>query len=173
MYGLIMAIQNPPPMASAPSGLATANILALAVLLVALGLGLLLAANYYRRKGNIDQLRARRKRNETSGEASLVSQYAYMSRDELKEMILKEKQAVECAEGDAPKPEVKAPVPVQVKDETALIADLSLALAKESIEKEGKECKEEPPKKPLMEGVERSALSTELPEEFRKKSRKI
>jgi hypothetical protein len=199
MNGFVFILQSQPPLATAPSGLAIANNIALTVLLVGLGLAILIASNYYRRREGLEALRAKRKLNESKG-SDLISQFPFMSREELKEMILKEKESQASTQPDestdkklitnadglnsatieipdnptsqpAPSQEASQPAGSAESNKMNLLIDLSLASAKEAAAKEPD--KEEKSFPPVREGVERSALSNELPEEFKRKSRKI
>jgi hypothetical protein len=212
MLNIAATIQSPPAFASAPSAFATMNALLLAVFLVGIGLLLLLVMNANKRghlKGKVPKtgkLEGRR----GSGD-DLISQLPYMSKEELRAMVLLQKAAPPPQpETGQPAPGVttgvsRAPTPVTAPDrdlikltpqtptsaqagepeslppgpasieephqvpppEVTVLIDIAMAEAK----KEEGEPKR--PKHKYSDSVERSLLSNELPDEFKRKSRKI
>lgn len=203
MHLLFMAFRDSTPLASQPSALGTLNTLGLAVFLIGVGLMLLISAHYYRQRGMIDRKhKYKRRYGSSSAEYDPVYQLQFMSRDELREMVLKEREGKEAATGKSEEPEApplielgtaeggtaeepaaeqpdkrvdeseevrpeEAPAPRE-SSEAAVLAQLGMAGATE----DGTE-PEEQPKPKHHDQVQRSALSNELPEEFRRKSRKI
>ena len=196
MYATILYtfIQSGLQPGTVTGNLSIANKLGLAVALICLGLLILMFSHYYRMAGSRDKQGKKGKENYNP-----VVQYEYMSREDLKAMILKEKasrekaadetgntvsnetkpviqEAVQCRLFDLP--EVPSERPAAATQDATADADLIAKLimpAQVDIEK----AKEEETIKPKLEGhkyidkVERSLLSNESPEEFIRKSRKI
>jgi hypothetical protein len=180
-----------PPLATESSGLAAANALILAVFLALLGLALLWAINFYRRKDLIENLKNRKKSWTSSKGSDLVSQLPHMTREELRQMV-----AHEIKTNSEKEPE-KSPVKIEPPDDPVVRLLLNLnpdvatsdkepVVSKPAVSVKAEEIKPEPqaleapvptepvePKPPFHDRVERSMLSNELPEEFRRKSRKI
>ena len=194
----------------------TLSTLGLAVFLIGIGLLLLLSIHYYRQRGIVEQKsKYKRKHGRSASEFDPLYQLQFMSREELKEMVLRERAAKQTAEGKAAEqgaqaeeqedewgasslvqltqatanPVEQAPSPPsserssvalpeepaparephsEQSAEAALLAQLSAEAEEEQDEKP-----KEPPKPKYHDLVERSALSNELPEEFRRKSRRV
>jgi hypothetical protein len=193
VYTYIQSGLQPGTMAG---NLSIANKLGLAVVLICIGLLVLMFSHYYRMAGSRDKQVKNGKENYNP-----VAQYEYMSREDLKAMILKEKASREKTADetgntvfDETKPEVQEAVqgrlfdlpevpsesPPAAMQETVTDADLIAKLILPSqvdIEKAKEE--EEVVKTKKREGhkyidkVERSLLSNESPEEFKQRSRKI
>jgi hypothetical protein len=202
MLDLTLTLQNDMAPASHLSGLAILNNLGIAVILVVLLLAILLAINYYRRREALDGIRARRKAQGAGG-PSLVEHFPHMTRDELRTMIVKEKESGDIqGDGHTPKEQVEPLVPQKpghtVKADASFLSSLLVPEKKggkeetkqdasqpDSPEEPGEpttpappevagESEESVPAKSAIHGrVERSTLSNDLPEEFRRRSRKI
>jgi len=189
-------------MASETSAVAILNSLVLAIFLVGIGLLILLQLNISRRNNpKTDKGKPVVKSKKKPDEDDLVAQLPYMSREELREMILKERAlrlAASAPGQDSCPPTVVAevaepvaglqpavpPAPASAPDasspssetqqaepisaEMSLLSNLALAATVE-----GKEESSHRPKPPYHDKVERSMLSNEIPEEFRRKSRRI
>ena len=174
----------------------------ISVTLVGLLIMILMASNYYIRKSSIISRRGDkwnpRHRTRSSDPAM---QFEFMTREELKEMVLRERErkartaeserisseseqhekpahvetaGIEPQESEprqvmagAPETDAKAPV----SEETVLMANL--LMEDDESEKEPLPPRKRPPKGHKPESVIRGALSNELPEEFRGKSRRI
>jgi len=191
-------------MASETSAVAILNSLVLAIFLVGIGLLILLQMNISRRNNpKTDKGKPVVKSKKEPDKDDLVAQLPYMSREELREMILKERAlrpaasvpgqdscppsvvpevaepvaglqpAVppEPASGPAPdasSPSTETQQAEPISAEKSLLSNLALAAALE-----GKDESSRRPKPPHHDKVERSMLSNEIPEEFRRKSRRI
>lgn len=186
------------PLASQPSNLNVLNTLGIAVFSVGILFLLLLSVHYYQRRGMVDR---KGRRGSRSKYDDPVMQMAYMNREELKEMILREKAAKEKKETEiraetsvvstqphspnkSPEPmtlfnlieqssppvlepEISNVTPV-VTGEGSVIANLIVPdNIEEGLESENKEDVPKPTK------VIRSALSNELPDEYKGRSRRI
>jgi hypothetical protein len=194
VYTFIQSGLQPGTMAG---NLSIANKLGLAVVLICFGLLILMFSHYYRMTGSRDKKGKKGKKGKE--DYSPVAQYEYMSREDLKAMILKEKASGEKAEDEAKElnssgavssarepvqgtlfdpPVVPPASPEPLTSETSADADLIAKLLlppQVDIEK----AKEEEAIEPKPDGhkyadkVERSLLSNESPEEYIKRSRKI
>jgi len=102
MYALALIIQAQP--GGAPSALGIMNTLGIAIFIVFIGLLLLMSAHWYRMKDQIDRKHRIQKRGMFGNEEGRISQLQYMSRSELKEMILKERAQVESETMKKPEP---------------------------------------------------------------------
>ncbi|MCX6646511.1 MAG: hypothetical protein NTY09_09160 [bacterium] len=192
VYTFIQSGLQPGTMAG---DLSIANQIGLAVVLICIGLLVLMFSHYYRMAGSRDKQIKNGKENYNP-----VAQFEYMSREDLKAMILKEKASREKAEDETgntisndTKPEVQEAVQGRLFDlsevpseslpaatqETSTDADLIAKLILPSQVDIEKAKEEEEAIKPKREGhkyidkVERSLLSNESPEEFKQRSRKI
>lgn len=212
MLNIAATIQSPPPFASAPSAFATMNALLLAVFLVGIGLLLLLVMNANKRgnlKGRIPK--TGKHEGKRGSRDDLISQLPYMSKEELRAMVLLQKAApppqpetgqsaptvtvlaspaeipVTASDQDLTSLTSQAPIcppaaeslssppgPASVEQprqlpppEVTVLIDLAMAEAKKE------EGEPKPPKHKYSDSVERSLLSNELPDEFKRKSRKI
>jgi hypothetical protein len=203
-------IQFPAETSTNPGALGVLNTLGLAVFLVGIGLIILMVTHYYRMRGNLQ----RREKDQPSRGSDrsgydTVSQYKYMSREEIKEMVLKERaeQEQDSEKAESIQKEAEAPMaslsthdsealpssdvatreemkpgeetptildqeqPSYGNSEIELLAKLTMPSEDEDVEEENLSGKS--PKQPPKDQVQRSILSNELPEEFRRKSRKI
>ena len=84
----VLAIQGGAMHVSGSGDLSTANNIAFGIIVIALLLGILLAVNYYRRMGLMENIRARRK----NAENDIVGQFPNMTKEELRQMILKDRE---------------------------------------------------------------------------------
>jgi len=102
MYQLAAIIQSQP--GGAPSALGIVNTLGIAIFIVFIGLLLLMSAHWYRMKDQIDRKHRIQKRGMFGTDEGRISQLQYMSRSELKEMIIKERAQVETETMKRPEP---------------------------------------------------------------------
>jgi hypothetical protein len=199
-----------------PSPLGSLNTLGLTVFLVGIGFLLLLSIHYYRMRDTVKKDKSKKSKNR---EVDMISQLEYMSRDELKAMILKERNQREeeikaAFDAEILPNEENSAVPEKGKElllsfgkppaektgqaqgseinqlslfepaekkkispDVDLIAKLVIPpeeeIKKEKMAEEMKLKKGANPNPPYKDQVQRSALSNELPEEFRRKSRRI
>ncbi len=190
-------------MVGEPSTLRILLDLFIAVTLVGALITILMASNYYIRKNSVNSRRGNkwhpRHRSEASDDP--VMQYEHMTREEIKKMVLREKgpkaqnsgsgggssdsePLVNLAEAEAvgtepveseprqviagaPETDAKAPASA----EAVLLAEL--AMKEDEPEKKSPTSQKQPPKGHKSDGVIRGALSNEMPEEYKGKSRRI
>jgi len=214
---------------SSATDLGILNTLGLAVFLVGLALILLMAAHWYRMKDTVERKQKMHSKYGFTDGKDDISQLQHMSREELKAMVIREKEKKEhedtekSSENDAASPE---PAPTATASSDSVVTEalkttaetvnydtpklpgfeepgtgesdntpgppkIPETLPKEALEAEllakivmpdEKEEKDESipvkkeltePKNPYIDKVERSPLSNEIPEEFKKKSRRI
>ncbi|MFH1676973.1 MAG: hypothetical protein ABIC40_08095 [bacterium] len=218
MTGSFFIFLKSPTLATEPAALGTLNHLGIAFFLVSIGLLILISVHYYRMKDSVERKR-KFKDKHSKIESDPVMQLQFMSREELKSMVISEREknpdgreepSVASAQGALPvetsddwitisteilnppvstqqmlfpEPESgsdhKADSPFSPKSESVLAEEAkaptdaellaNLVMPKEPDADE----KKEGDKPPFKDKVTRSALSNELPEEFRRKSRKI
>ncbi len=200
MLAVFAIIQAEPNGGSSASALGILNTLGIAVFLIGVGLLLLLSAHYYKMRDTIERKKKFSKRGFWGHESGDLMQLQYMTRAELREMVLKEraqqkggKSEIERKkdwqfgltdvsrrdEVEASQEPVKRPEPPMVRESTHADVLAKVLLTKEEPgepeETPGKLSarKKESSQNPYSDQVQRSLLSNELPEEFRKKSRKI
>ena len=218
MTGIFFILLKSPGMASDPAALGTLNHLGIAFFLVSIGLLILLSAHYYRMKGGVERKR-KFKDKHSKIENDPVMQLQFMSREELKAMVMKERaknpdgetgasalsaqrastiktfddwiaispentkretssqQMLFPETGLEPDPVTESPFSpkndaepakkVTPPTDTEILANLVIPKDIDADEKK------DPEKSPFGDKVTRSALSNELPEEFRRKSRKV
>lgn len=208
MLLLIAAIQTPLRPGTPTGNLSILNSLGISVLVIGVLLIILFLMHYYRMRDNM-----KKSGKELKGKAAKwdpVSQYEYMSREDLKSMILKEKAEREKEEQDSEIESIEVTTRAIAEyepdlDNTTLPESLgspaestsshrtkeadvlaSLVIPEDDRAEKGPEkVQEESPEPPKVQKspeppaykpgykVERSSLSTELPEGFRRKSRRI
>ncbi len=192
LYALTILL--PPARTGAnPGDLGLLNTLGLAVFLVGIGLILLLVIHWYRMKDALARKqKTRLLKSARTGDFDPLGQLQYMSREELKAMILKEREenAVLLNAAEKARQSVEPiggvpvaldrgasgpqPVPSKTPDQLRQMPDENLPAGLTSPpEEQPAEQPKEPPKHPYYDKIQRSILSSELPEEFRKKSRKV
>jgi len=196
MVTLLLTIQAQP--GASASSLGLLNTLGIAVFLMGIGLLLLLSTHYYRMRDAVEKRRKHGGRRYRFGDSADILQLQYMSREELKEMILRERQerlkreaamkaqrdydkdallqgVSEPESSDEPRPTVESDggtvPPKTPSPEAELLARMVIPAEKEP--EEEKVPKREPPKHPYHDKIQRSLSSHESLEEFRKKSRKV
>ncbi|HDS29956.1 MAG TPA: hypothetical protein ENN67_02810 [Firmicutes bacterium] len=167
---------------SGPSPLGSVNSLVLSITLVFIFLGILLFSSHYRRSDKAKKnLGGRWKADKSGRPKDSALQYAYMTREEMKAMVESEKNKMQMGELDVPvqyeQPQQTNQVETPSAIKTGSICDHAMLLANLAMsETETEKAEEAPESKPCeqkADGIERSALSNELPDEFRGKSRRI
>jgi len=98
MYALGIILQNPGTGNGAPDALGYLNSVGLSVFLVGIGFILLLVAHWYRMKDNISRKENIKMKHGEKG--ADITQFQYMTRSELKEMVLREKEKKEALESE-------------------------------------------------------------------------
>lgn len=183
MLNVLAILQAPARTGANPGDLGLLNTLGLAVFLVGIGLILLMVIHWYRMKETLARKqKTRLLKSAKTGEFDPLAQLQHMSREELKALVLKEreeKMALLNAEGSgrtgsppvSTDRQASAPQtlerPGPIPREEPLAADLTNPPGEKPA------APKEPPKHPYYDKIQRSILSSELPEEFRKKSRKV
>jgi hypothetical protein len=188
------------PLHSGPSALGSINSLLMSIALVFIFLGILIWSNHEKRLNQARRNFQNKWNSDEDGQPRDSSlRYAYMTREELREMVEKEKEQQQPspeAASDSPgtdsripdeklvaftrlaaadstsiagKPSVRPPQ-ATVSDEATLLAQLALAAGSPGKDKPDLK---QPPGDHKPDTVERSMLSNELPEEFKRKSRRI
>jgi hypothetical protein len=196
MVALLLTIQAQSESGASASDLSFLNTLGIGVFLIGVVLLLLFSTHYYRMRDLAEKRKKRGGRRPGFGDSADILQLQYMSRDELKEMILKEREerlkreaamkaqrqhnsdtlplgAGEPEPSNEPPPDAEVGQTVPPKTpptEAELLARMVMPAETESEEETQKR---EPPKHRYSDQIERSLSSHESLEEFRKKSRKV
>jgi len=218
MFTLLYIFQTDPTTAGSASDLTKLNSYGFAFVIIGIMLMLLIVAHWYRMQAKIEKKKKAGERQANLGISAgdMTSQLEFMSRDELKEMVLRERadEAARSAQkgtddlqdvtaGETPPQATSTPQePLLFGDDDIAVVnsetqidgvtdlpglknedseisseDLARLVTPDDIESEippEKPAKPAGPvKNPYTDKVERAPLSSDLPDEFKNKSRKI
>ena len=191
----LVILQSDQSTAGRAFGLEQANSLGFAVFIVGLMLMLLLVIHWYRQKAKIEKKGKPGGKTNRFSQIDGVSQLEFMTKNELRQMIIKERERKEAegevedisGAGSVAEALIVADIVPEKKPEPSselnLFDDqvLSAGIGKVKDESGGVENEAEEPvqpvkrpvKNPYTDKIERTPLSTEFPEDFKKGSRKI